>query len=407
MDKNIVFNNIPSSNRNNFGHRAINSSHEHNENQERMLNDILDIYNKCNMIEKVVNQNMEYIKYENNKIESINYELLKKFKDLSNKYNDIKNKNINRENLITTYDCSTNDSVYGAVIDKKCCDITVRPSLKVSKVSIIDSVSDSVFLPNTLNVDVRGDSLGVISETDNDIYAPFYNDNNLYWTRKVITDNTVESIFTEYIITLPEEIMTTPEINEILISPFICKVVSVHYRYGDSSIWEAVPGQEYNEAIDNNTDHFESYVNSIRPFKLNFKNIKANQIKITIKSEQYVESETNLRNFMFGLKQVAIFQNYYNNHQPSNFEFETTINEVNNVLVTGIETNFNNGSKHSEYSKDILYDIYYKSISGDYHKILDDFPFNPPTNDLKIKCSFGERNYDTNVKNIVIKYKII
>jgi hypothetical protein len=94
-----------------------------------------------------------------------------------------------------------------------------------------------------LNVNILNRSnVGIVTQTDNVYYAPFYKDNNLYWTRKCVTDGSVESIMTDYIITLPEDIMTTPEMNEIYINPFMCNVKQIYTRYGDSTLWESVSG---------------------------------------------------------------------------------------------------------------------------------------------------------------------
>lgn len=403
MNNNVVVNNIPSTNRKDFGHKAINHSSAHNENQQQMLDDILDLFNKTNSIERTINENIDYIKQETKQLESINLALLTKYKDLESQLNSIKNGDIDKKLLITPYDCSIYDKTFGAIIDKDSADITVRPSQKISKLSIFDNVSNSMFLPNTLNVNIRNYSKGVISETDNDIFAPFGAD-DLYWTRRIITDNTREFIETEYIITLPDEIMTSPEMNEIIISPFMCKVTAIHYRYGDSAMWELVPGQNYNKAIISSPNSLEEYLNSSRCFKLNFPNKKANQVKITLRCNNYMESETNLRTFIFGLKDVGIFLNYYNSYESSTFQFQTTIKESKPIMINGIDTFFNNGSQYCAYSRDLLFDIFYKDSAGHYHKILDEFPFTPPTNDIRVRCSFGENSPDVNIERLELKY---
>lgn len=406
MDK-VIINNIPSSNRKEFGYRGINSSSEHNQNQNAMLDDILDLFNKANSIERVINENLDFIKKENTYLQSINKSFIDKLDDLKNKYEQLLDTNAEKKILITPYDCETYDDSFSATIDKMTSDITVRPSKKISKVAIFDSVTDSMFLPDTLTVDIRAKSKkGIISEVDNDIYSPFYNDNDLYWTRKVVTDNTVDKLETEYIINLPEEIMTTPDMNEIYINPFLSTIVSVQARYGDSSTWEEIDSTSLHPAMNPN-DSIDSFVNSIRPFRLSFKNKKANQVKITLRCNNFSEGETNLRTFMYGLKQVGIYINYYNNYEPSSFQFEVKIPEIDNYVITGVTPYFNNSSETGTYSRDFVCDLYYKDSAGYNHKIVDVFPFTPKTNDIVVRCRFGERYGEINIKKLELKYKKI
>ena len=88
---NYIVNNIPSSNRKDFGYKAINSSSVHNKNQEEILNDILDLYNKTNSIEKVINEQLDYIKLENTMLESIYSTMYNKYRDLYQRYESIIN----------------------------------------------------------------------------------------------------------------------------------------------------------------------------------------------------------------------------------------------------------------------------------------------------------------------------
>jgi hypothetical protein len=404
----VIINNIPSTSRKEFGYKSINASHEHNDNQEAILEDILDLYNKTNAIERVITENMDFIKYENGQLEAINAMILDRLDELKSQYDEIVQNAINRKVSITPASCEIYDNTFGAIIDKRTASITSRPSLKVSKFAVFDDVSDSIFLPDTLNVNILNRSnVGIVTQTDNDIYAPFYKDNNLYWTRKCVTDGSVESIMTDYIITLPEDIMTTPEMNEIYINPFMCKVMQIYTRYGDSTLWESVSGIDFNPGINQDTDTIESSIKSYRPIRINFANKKVNQIKITVKCDTYQEGQTNLRTFMYGLKEVGGYINYYSNYDTSSFQFDVTIPEEDNYLVTGIQVYFNNGSEFGNYSKDWGYDMYYKDASDNYHKITDNFPFTPTTHDLRVKVRFGERYNEMNIKKIEVSYKKI
>ena len=402
---NYIINNIPSSNRKDFGYKAINSSSVHNKNQEEILNDILDLYNKTNSIEKVINEQLDYIKLENTTLESIYMAMYNKYLDLYQRYESMLNIKDEKRYIASPQDCNIFDDEFGAIIDNITSDITVRPSKKVSKFIIFDSITDSVYIPDTLNVNIREvNDKGIISTTNNDIYAPFYNDNNLYWTRKVVTDNTVEEVETEYIISLPEDIMTTFDMNEIFISPFLCRVKAVYGRFGDSNTWELINGQENHDAIRFTTGSL-GYINNNRPFRLNFPDTKINQIKILLSSSNYTEGETNIRTFMYGLKRVAGYINYYNDYEANTFQFDVSLKDHQGLMITGVTPHFNNSTEYGKYSKDFVCDIYYQDESGYYHKIVDTFPFIPTTENLRVKCKFGKSFKEANVKYIELKYK--
>ena len=406
---NVMINNIPSMNRKNFGYKSINRSETHNDNQNEILSDILDLFNKANNIERTVNQNMEFIKHENSQLESINSMLLDKIEALKLNYEELYFDRQERRITVTPASCEIYDNTLGAVIDNKTSSITSRPSKKISKFAIFDDITDSMFLPNGLSVDITNKTdNGIVSQSDNDIYSPFYKDDNLYWTRRVVTDNTVEYIDTEYIITLPEEIMTTAEMNELLVHPFMSRVIAVYCRHGDSSLWESIAGQEHNPGISTNND-IDTLIRCQRPIRLNFPNKKINQLKIVIRCDNYVEGQTNLRTFMYGIKAIEGYINYYSNYENSSFQFEVTIPEPSiasdRYVITGIKPYFNNGTESGVYSKDFGYEIFFKDSNDIYHKITDSFPFTPTTNDLRIRCTFGQRYDEINIRKVEVIYK--
>lgn len=401
----VIVNNIPSSNRNDFGYRSINTSKSHNDSQNDMVNDILDLYNKTNEIERIVKENADFIKLENTNLESINNILISQYENLVDDFNSILGGQSTRKKVILASDCYVDDKLYGAVINPTTCDITARPSRKISKLAIFDSITDSIYIPDSLDVDIRSVTQNTISETDNDIFAPFYNDNQMYWTRKVVTDNTVDEVSTEYIINLAEEIMTTAQMNEITIHPFLCSISSVYARYGDSNAWEEIEGIEYHQAIENQNK--TSFKKNPGPLTLNFPNVKANQIKIIIKANTFIEGETNLRNFMFGLKHVGAYINYYSTYDSYNFSTEVNFNEVDDVIVEGLNFEFNNDPNNSKFNSDIDYEFYYKDEYGSYQKIYEELPFITPSKDILIKLRFGEKYKEINLRNITVSYKSI
>lgn len=406
MDR-VIVSNIPSSSKKDFGYRSINTSESHNQNQKEILDDVLNLYNKTNEIERVVKENADFIKLENTHLQSVNHSLTNGYKNLLIGYNEILNGEAIRKKLILPSNCKVDDQLFGAIVSDITSDITVRPSRKISKLAVFDSITDGMYIPDTLEVDIRCQTPGVITETDNDIYAPFYNDNELYWTRKVVTDNTCEEVKTEYVINLAEEIMTTADMNEIVIHPFLCNVISVYARYGDSNPWEKIYGVEHHPAINYGEEEIGEFSNAPRPFRLSFPNTKANQLKIVIKAKDYIEGETNLRNFMFGIKHIGAYINYYNPYDASHFNTEIHFDEKDSVLIEGFTFNFNNDIPECRYTTDIDYEFYYRDEYGSLQKIFEEFPFVSPSTDLLVKFRIGERYKDMNIRSIDLKYRAL
>lgn len=401
----VIVNNIPSSNRKDFGYRGINTSKSHNDNQNDMVNDILDLFNKTNEIERIVKENADFIKLENTNLESINSSLINEYENLVDDFNSILGGQSTRKKVILPKDCYVDDKLYGAVINNTTCDITARPSRKISKLAVFDSITDGIYIPDSLEVDIRSRTINTISETDNDIYAPFYNDNQMYWTRKVVTDNTVDEVVTEYIINLAEEIMTTAEMNEITIHPFLGNISNVYVRYGDSNPWEEIEGVNYHPAVGN--DQKTGYMKTPRPLTLTFPNVKANQIKIILRSTTFMEGETNLRNFMFGIKHIGAYINYYGTYDSYNFSTEVSFDEIDDVVIEGLTFDFNNDSQSSKFNSDIDYEFYYKDEYGSYQKIYEELPFVAPSKDILIKLRIGEKYKEVNLRAITVSYKAI
>jgi hypothetical protein len=128
-------------------------------------------------------------------------------------------------------------------------------------------------------------------------------------------------------------------------------------------------------------------------------------MKIVVRCDQFTEGETNIRTFMYGIKEIGGYVNYYSNYENSSFQFETTVPLTTPYVITGIKPYFNNANEYGNYAKDFAYEIFYKDAAGDYHKITDNFPFTPTTNDLRVRCRFGERYDEINLRKIEVIYK--
>lgn len=398
----VIVNNVPATNRNEFGYRNVNESHDHNVNQQNISDDILDLFNKANNIEKKVLDNETYIKQETSYIEAEKATWLSIYKQLLQSVNEIVNDEVSRKKIVLPKDCKEDNTYLSAVINRMTNCITPRYVTKVSKLSILDTITDKIYLPDTLGVFIQNLTYSIISETDNDIYAPFDRSDDLYWVRDVVTDNTTDYVDTDYIINMPEEIMTSPLMNEIAIYPYMCKVINIQYRYGDSMSWNDIEGFEYNK-IANQQDFVIT-----GPVQFNFAPVKANQVKITIRSHNYKESETDLRNFSFGLKHVGIFLCDYSDDEMSYLSTEVKFDEEDcSIVISNIIAEFNNSDVNSHYQKDIQYEFFFKNNKGVYQYIADSLPFIIPSNEILIKLKIAEKYKNMNISHFCLNYNVI
>lgn len=405
----LKINNLPSVQRSNFSFNEINRSNSHNKFQKEVVDDILDLFNKMNVLEHSYNNNIRNIKLENSYLESIHLNL---FNELEKLKRELENtNNIDKVKEINALECSNiynDDSLLAANIDTVSNDITSRGSRKESKIAIYDAITSSMFLPETLSVEVVDTTKEhIISSQDSSLYSPFDNSNDLYYIRDVVAGPSINFVTCDYIITLPSEIATNDTLNEIFVEPFLCSVTDVQIRQGDSAIWETVDGFNYHR---NNKikDCFKSLGALTGGTKLNFKDKKANQIKISLKCDKFTERESNIRKFTYGLKQVGAYYNKFNGTE-STFQFiaDLSVYGEHEFLIKEVYPEFNNAPKGGAFSSDFSQDIYYLDENNHEYKIIDSFPFVPTTNKLMIKCRFGTRYPEMNISKVNVVFSHI
>lgn len=402
MRDKVVIKNVPATNRETLGYRDINSSHEHNINQENITSDILDLYNKSNNLEKVMHENEVYTKLESTQLESERIKLLDEYKRLLQSVNELVDEESSRKKIILPSDVVGDYSDMSAQINRSTNCITPRSYSKVSKLTIVDSVTNTTYIPNSLRVTIDADDSDVISETINDLYAPFNATNDLYFIRDVATDIFVDSNSFEYIIDMPEEIMTTPYIDEVIIHPFMSKVDSVHYRHGDSNEWTKIEGIDHNKVI--MEDDFDTH----SPIHLSFKPVRANQLKIKLSSSIFSDGETNLRHFAYGLKYVGVFSNEHIEEDLSYMSTSLVFDEENDtIIIDSLSASFNNEEVNSQMQNDINYEFYYKNQLGVYQYISESLPFTAPSKDIMVKMSIGLECKHMNIAYFMLNYRVI
>ena len=219
--------NIPSIQEIEFKTREISDSHKLNQMQEQVFNDILDLFNKANTLQKEM--------YEMNvaaNIESTCYakrleETLTKLSLIEEQYDNLllapeDFRTITRYAIDATVDES---SPFSAVIDSNTNDIIANIISSVSKTRLYDDTYDETLIPPSLKIYVGPDSFNTDNEhiltiEDSDISNALDGNISTVWFRRIVTDTSVESIENEVVIGLPEDIITSRMVNQIILSPY-------------------------------------------------------------------------------------------------------------------------------------------------------------------------------------------
>lgn len=395
MNNSPILNNIPSSNRDPFGYKSINSSSIHNENQKEVREDIIDLFNKYNAIERVNVYQNSVTRIENDYIKSVLNYLRQKVDNLEAFLGTLSpNTNPKAYNIYADSMVTQND--YHSIIDSKTGVVLAEPIKRVSKCALFDVNTDSVFLPKGLNVNIVNSIGRTISDVDNDVYSPFTLKEDLYWIRHSIVGLGESEIGCDYIITLPEEIMTTNDINEIIVNPFNAVIKDVAVRYGDSSSWESV---NYSSAISNDS----SILKHNKTARIIFPKKRANQIKITVATSIFNDITYNSKTATYGIKSISAYINDYDDFVGSTFEAYVSIPTNIQISLTNIIPSYEN--KNMQY-KDFSFEIFEKNVLGEYVKITKDFPILPNSNDLKLVCRFARTNKESAINKVTLVYNV-
>lgn len=383
--------NIPSITRKDFGFRSLNKSESLNSFQDEMLNDILDLFNKANTIEQTLSSYYEFVNYEARYLETA----MNLIKD---------NLTIDTPGISYVYpkSMSTNMLNFKSNVSLETNDISLSPTRKTSKISIFDEIIDMSYIPKSIAVQaINRTNYGPYVDTD--LRSPLIN-NNQYWCRKITTNNEVSEVIVDYILTIPNDIITSNDINEIIISPFVCNIVSVDLRYGDSATWIPIESfgnhsyKKYNHGV------ISEIIKMSSPIRINFKNFPANQIRIRLSTKNYVDSHNNSKEFMLGIKNLSVNINKYE-EQYNEFQFSVEIPSSSNS-ITNIKPDFNNINQLNVNYEDIFsYDIFYELSPNQYQKVTETLPFNLQYNKLLIKCKINSYEYSPNIHRITIEHK--
>lgn len=413
--------NIPSIKEIEFKTREISDSHKLNQVQEQVFNDILDLFNKANTLQKEM--------YEMNmaaNIESTCYakrleETLIKLSLIEEQYDNL---------LLTQEDFRTLTryaseavvdelSPFSAVIDSNTNDITANIINSVSKTRMYDETYDETLIPPSLKIYIGPDSFNTANEhilliEDSDVKNALDGNISTVWFRRIVTDTSIENIENEVIIGLPEDIITSRMVNQIILSPYPSGYVDImDIQYKTNGAWQTIPGLEFHSCYSEEeyTDIFgnkytRGVIKNSPNIKLNFKPIQTNQIRIKMRQRNYeYDAQNNRRIWYLGIRDLDINYNRYTKDH-SEFDMVFDFPETNkNIKIYDTEIHCNNNVDKT-ILENIYKEYYYYDAGGNTHKISDSLPFILNGHKLMVRFTIEGVADTPNISKCSVKYKL-
>lgn len=417
---NLFIRNIPDIQEREFKYRSKMSSHELNNLQTEAFKDILDLFNKANLLQK----NLYEFNLANN-IESTVYEkrlseALLKLHQTEELYNNLKSADKEfRYQSKFAYEAEIINDNYKAIVNKSTNDIIANTISSISKTHLYDETYDETLVPDSIQAYIGPDNFtigeNIYTIEDSDVKNIFDGSEANVWYRKVTTNTSINEIENEIVIALPEDIVTTRQVNEIVIQPFPLGYMDImDVQYKTNGAWVRIPGfethfgteeEEYEDSFHNS--YHRIFIPNANALRFNFKSLQINQIKIKMRQRNFdYDSTLGRRIWYLGLRNVDVLFNRYskdNSIFSEVFEFPETDRLI---KIYDTEVLFNNVTKTDDQSFNIVKEYYYYDSSDNYHRISGTTPFILNGHKLLVKF-YIEGNEDTpNIYMTRVKYKL-
>lgn len=417
----VPIQNIPSIQQTEFKTREISDSNKLNTMQEQVFNDILDLFNKANVLTKEI---YEYNMAAN--IESSCYskrleETLTRLSLIEEQYNNLLLKPTD-ERTITRYvvDAITDETTpYYAIVDANTNDITANIISSVSKTCLYDETYDENLIPPSLKIYVGPDSFNtedehILSIQDSNINNALDNNISTVWFRKIVTDQTIDSIENELVIGLPEDIITSRLINEVILYPYpagYVDVMSIEYKANGS--WQKIPGfdthagiieEEYEDIFGNRLTR--KIIKDCPNIKLNFNDIQSNQIKVKLRQRHSeLEAFETRRVWYLGIRELNVNYNVYTK-EHSEFDMIYEFPETDSNIQIIDSNIYCNNNVPSSVTENIYKEYFYYDADGNTHKVPNSLPFILQGHKMKVRYTIEESNETPNIYKCDVKYKL-
>lgn len=413
--------NIPSIQEIEFKTREISDSHKLNQMQEQVFNDILDLFNKANTLQKEMYEMSVAANIESTCYAKRLEETLTKLSLIEEQYDNLL---LAPEDFrtITRYaiDATVDElSPFSAVIDSNTNDIIANIISSVSKTRLYDDTYDETLIPPSLKIYVGPDSFNTDNEhiltiEDSDISNALDGNISTVWFRRIVTDTSVESIENEVVIGLPEDIITSRMVNQIILSPYPSGYVDImNVEYKTNGAWQTIPGLEYHTCYSEEeyedifgNKYTRGVIKNAPNIKLNFKPIQTNQIRIKLRQRNYeYDAQNNRRVWYLGIRDLDVnYNRYTKDHSEFDMVFDFTETDK-NIKIYDTEI-FCNNNIDSSVLENIYKEYYYYDADSNTHKVSDSLPFILTGHKLMVRFTI-EGTIDTpNINKCSVKYKL-
>lgn len=440
---NLFVRNIPSIQDREFKYRGRMDSHALNEMQKEAFDDILDLFNKANQLQKSV-----YEMSMSNHIESKCYTerlqaALSNMMAIKEQYENMMAQSDYRYQTCYAYDQARTEieqfDSYAARIDRASNSITAHVTNSISKTRLYDETYDEYLVPPSLQVYVGPDNFRVnidqaptspVGETIDTIYSiedtnvlnAFDGNDGTIWLRKVKTSSDVSQIENEIIIGLPEDIITTRLINEIVIRPFPVGYVDIlDVQYKSNGAWQSIPGfkahhlckEEDIVDIFGNITGTKFIAVDAGNMVFTFDPIQSSQLKFKLRQRHYEDeySGDDIRHvFYLGLRDVDVrFNTYTNEH--SEFTMIYQFPELDrNIQIFDVEPLYNNLDIFDPNTFQVTKEYFYFDSTGNTHKMSQACPFvltYGDTHKMMVKFTIDGGQSSPNIYACRVKYNLV
>lgn len=417
----IQVKNIPSIQEVEIKTRSISDSHQLNETQEQVFNDILDLYNKANTLQK----DMYEINMAAN-IESKCYskrleETLLRLAQIEEQFTNSLTSNIDfKYNTCYPIDALIDSlSNFAAVVDANTNDIVCNVASSVSKTRMYDETYDESIVPPSLKLYIGPDSFNtenshILSIEDSEIQNALDGNISSVWFRKVITDTTIDSIENEVVIGLPEDIITSRLVNQIILYPYPAGYEDIlDVQYKTNGAWQTIPGLNYHNSYEEETytDTFgnvltRGVLKNSSNLKFNFKAVQTNQIKIKLRQRNFeYDAENNRRVWYLGIRDLDVNYNRYT-RDHSEFDMKFDFKETNKNIKIYDTVVFCNNNIDSSVLNNIYKEYFYYDSDGNTHKVSDSLPFILNGHKMMVRFTIEGTTDTPNINKCSVKYKL-
>jgi hypothetical protein len=256
----------------------------------------------------------------------------------------------------------------------------------ISKVYLKDDVTGEIIQPSTLKVDVSPSANGTTIIDKSDAKKAFDGNNDSYWHRVYIHDqqDPIQSEYAEIVVTLPDNIISNREINQITINPFPLNTLRIEaIEYNLNGSWTLLPGFPVDDK--GNPIPYEN----AGFLQFCFPSIPISQIRVKVTQPNYVV-ENGQKVFHIGMQEIGVFQVGYLS-TIGKFKIPTEIpGKSNNHMITSIIPHFKNETALTDKSADkrniFSYAVYTYDENHNLVYTKDSLPIAVSGNDIVIKA---------------------